>query len=102
MTETETFGNYSLPGRASLATAVRGAWIFGALAAIVVPARRKLTVDLPADVLHIQGVSQPILQRSTALILSNAPLEGESERTFFAFFTLRCRKHPLIEQQVYF
>jgi hypothetical protein len=38
---------------------------------------------------------RPALRRSTALILGNAPLEGEGERTFFAFFTLRCCKHTI-------
>jgi hypothetical protein len=40
---------------------------------------------------------RPALRRSTALILGNAPLEGEGERTFFAFFTLRCCKHTVID-----
>jgi len=30
---------------------------------------------------------------ATAAILRGAPLRGESKRTVFAFFKLRCRKH---------
>jgi hypothetical protein len=32
---------------------------------------------------------------ATAPILRGAPLGGESERRFFAFFTLRCHKHTV-------
>jgi|SRR5262249_49475337 len=36
------------------------------------------------------------LSSSTAPILRSAPLGGESERTFFAFFKPGCRKHTLL------